>query len=281
MDAAILFSDILMVPHGLGVRVAFQEGEGPVLEPVREAADIGRAEAAVDGLLGRVAPVFETVGRVRAALDARTTLIGFAGAPWTVATYMVEGGSSRDFARVKGLAYRQPALFGRLIDLLVEATTRYLEGQIAAGAEAIQLFDSWAGVLSPSELERWSVEPVRTIVERLRATHPEVPVIGFPKGVGANYRGFAERTGVRGVSLDWTVPLDWAATAMPEHVALQGNLDPLLLAVGGKAMRDEALRILDVVGQRPFIFNLGHGIVPETDPAHVAELCMLIRAWAG
>ena len=228
--------------------------------------------------VGFMLPVAETVKRVAADLPFDTALLGFAGAPWTVATYMVEGGSSRDFATVRRFANSDPALFDRLISVLVDVTADYLDMQIAAGAEAVQLFDSWAGVLTDAEFHRWCILPVREIVSRLEAKHPAVPVIGFPKGAGVHYREYATLTGVEALSLDWTVPLDWARRMQPE-VTLQGNLDPLFLVMGGTALEQATRRILEVLGTGPFVFNLGHGIRPETPIAHVERLCELIRHW--
>ncbi len=279
MDAAILFADILMVPYGLGQKVEFREGEGPVLEPIRSAAAITALEGMLDAMPDRVGPIFETVRRVARELPLDTALIGFAGSPWTVATYMVEGGSSRDFGDVKRLALTDATMFAALIDLLVEATTVYLGRQIDAGAEAVQLFDSWAGALSDGEFERWCVAPTREIVTRLRTTYPAIPIIAFPKGAGIRYANFAALTGVDAVSLDSTVPADWAAATLQPQVTVQGNLDPLLLVIGGAAMEGAATHILKTLGRAPFVFNLGHGIVPETPPEHVAQLSDLIRRW--
>jgi uroporphyrinogen decarboxylase len=279
MDAAILFADILMVPHGLGQSVAFREGEGPVLEPVRTHAAIAGLESELEALPARLEPIFETVRRVSRDLPLDTALIGFAGSPWTVATYMVEGGSSRNFMTVRRLAVSDPTTFALLIDLLIEATTIYLGRQIDAGAEAIQLFDSWAGALPDGEFQRWCVEPTREIVTRLRTTYPAIPIIGFPKGAGIRYANFATLTGVDAVGIDSTVPVDWAAATLQPGVTVQGNLDPLHLVVGGAAMEAEATRILKALGRGPFVFNLGHGIVPETPPEHVAQLSDLIRRW--
>jgi uroporphyrinogen decarboxylase len=276
MDAAILFSDILIVPYGLGQKVAFREGEGPVLDAL--AGPAGLASLDRERFHDRAAPVYETVRRLAGALPAETALIGFAGAPWTVATYMVEGGSSRDFARTKRWAYADPESFSHLVDLLVETTAHYLSAQIRAGAEVVQLFDSWAGVLPEAAFRRWAIDPARRIVERLRAAHPEIPVIGFPRGGGVFYRAYAEETGVTAVSLDTTVPLSFAREALQSTVVVQGNLDPLLLVVGGRAMEEEVARIRAALDAGPFIFNLGHGIVPETPPEHVAALAELLRA---
>ncbi|MBI3453036.1 MAG: uroporphyrinogen decarboxylase [Rhodospirillales bacterium] len=257
----------------------FREGEGPVLEPIRTVADIARLEGGLDRFNARIAPVFETVRRVAQALPLDTALIGFAGAPWTVATYMIEGGTSRDFATVRRFAYSDPVGFGRLIDLLVEATIHYLSEQIKAGAEAVKLFDSWAGVLPPAEFRRWAIEPVQKIVSALRMRHPAVPIIAFPRGAGVNYRFFAETAGVDAIGFDPTVPLDWAAAAIQPRATLQGNLDPILLVVGGRPMEIATLHILETLAGKPFVFNLGHGIVPETPPENVARLCHLIRHW--
>jgi len=276
MDGAILFSDILMVPHGLGQAVAFREGEGPVLERLEEAADVRRLEPG--RLRERTAPVFETVRRVRAELPEDVTLIGFAGSPWTVASYMIEGGSSRDFARAKRWLYSDEPGFDALIALLVEATVDYLGQQIEAGAEAIQLFDSWAGALASPAIARWVTAPNAAIVTRLRAAHPRVPVILFPRGAGPSYRAIAQAVAPDGIGLDTGVPVEWARAELPAGCALQGNLDPLALVAGGAALAREVRRIRDGLGGRPFIFNLGHGVLPETPPEHVAELVRLVRA---
>ncbi len=275
MDAAILFADILLIPDGLGQTLDYREGEGPILEPIRDVADL--AKLSLDKLHQRVAPVYETVAQLAAELPDHVALIGFAGAPWTVATYMVEGKGSRDHALVKQWAYGDPDGFGQLIDLLVTATVAYLSKQVDAGAEAVQLFDTWAGALSETAFQRWCIEPVQRIVTLLRQNYPDLPIIGFPRGVGASYRTFAAAAGVNGVSLDWTVPLDWAAAELQGKVALQGNLDPRLLVVGGLAMEVEVQRILETLGQGPFIFNLGHGIVPETPPENVGRLAEMLR----
>ncbi len=279
MDAAILFADILLIPHALGQDLAFKEGEGPVLTPIASEADIDRLAAGAEQALARLAPVFATVRGVAAALPLDTALIGFAGAPWTVATYMIEGGSSRDFVAARRMANAEPKRFQRLIDLLVDVTTDYLDQQIKAGAEAVQLFDSWAGVLTDVEFARWCVAPVREIVQRLGTRHPAVPVIGFPKGAGIHYREYATLTGIEAVGLDPTVPLDWAASVLQKDATLQGNLDPIFLVIGGTAMEQAARRILESLGRGPFVFNLGHGIRPETPVAHVERLCELIRHW--
>jgi uroporphyrinogen decarboxylase len=278
MDAAILFSDILMVPYGLGQGLEFREGEGPVLDAVRDAAGIGKLEAGLADFQTRVAPVYETVSRVHANLPGTTTLIGFAGAPWTVATYMVEGGTSKDFANVRLLAYRDRPAFRRLIDLLVEATTGYLLRQVAAGAEALQIFDTWAGILPELEYGEWVLEPVARIVAALKAKHPEIPVIFFPKGSGLLYEKAAAIPGVAALGLDTAVPLEFAKR-LQKLTAVQGNLDPIVLTAGGEALDRAATRILDALGTGPFVFNLGHGVIPQTPPENVGRLADLIRSW--
>ncbi len=277
MDAAILFSDILVIPHGLGQPLSFREGEGPALPPIGSARDLDGLNT--EGLLDRLAPVVRTVRQLSKALPPETALIGFAGAPWTVATYMVEGGGSRDFARIKQLMWSDPETFKRLIDLVVEATATYLTAQIDAGAEALQLFDTWAGALPEEDFRQWVIAPTRALVARIHRDRPGVPVIGFPRGAGVLYRDYVIETGVNGVSLDITVPLDWAAKELQPLCTVQGNLDPLLLVAGGEAMDRAIDRILAVLGRGPFIFNLGHGIVPATPPEHVARLAERIKAW--
>jgi uroporphyrinogen decarboxylase len=272
-DAAILFSDILVVPWALGRKLTFEEGRGPVLEPLQpEALERLERKAVVE----RLQPVFETVRQVRAALPSHTALIGFAGAPWTVASYMIEGGGSKEFLKAKRWALGAPERFEILIDVLVEATIDYLCAQVEAGADALQLFDSWAGVLAESELERWSLAPLTRIVRGVKARHAEIPVILFPRGAGLGYARFAERSGADGLSLDTSMPLGFAAE-LQRQVAVQGNLDPAALVAGGRALEEGIDRILAALGHGPFIFNLGHGVVPETPPEHVAALIQRIR----
>ena len=278
-DGAIMFSDILVIPHALGQTVRFAEGHGPLLEPIRTAADMARLSAA--GLRDRLAPVFETLRRLSVALPAETTLIGFAGAPWTVASYMIEGAGGSDFVNAKRMAYGEPELFAGLIDLLVESTVDYLTAQVEAGAEVLQLFDSWSGALAEPERRSWSLEPLIRITQRLKALHPEIPVILFPRGVGLLYGDFARTSGAAGLSLDSSLPLDWAAAELQPHLAVQGNLDPILLLTGGAALEREVKRILDGLGQGRFIFNLGHGILPETPIDHVERLLELVRKGSG
>ena len=277
MDAAILFADILLVPDALGQPLSYREGEGPVLEPVRNVAELGRLEMA--RLHEHLAPVYETIRRLRQELPKSTALIGFAGAPWTVATYMVEGGSSKDFAKTKLWAFQDPDSFQQLIDLLVDTTSDYLIAQIAAGADTVQIFDSWAGVLPETALQRWSLAPIREIARRVKEKYPDVPVIAFPRGAGIAYSLFAPEADISVLSLDSTVPLDWAADALQPDSALQGNLDPQYLVCGGAEMLHEAERILTALSGGPFVFNLGHGIVPYTPPEHVAALSEFIHAW--
>jgi len=279
-DAAILFSDILILPWALGQGLAYKEGEGPVMPPLRDAAGIaaldpGRVAAAV-------APVMETVSRVRTGLLAEgfaaTALIGFAGAPFTVACYMVEGHGSRDFAAVRGMAYADPALFARLIDTVTEATIAYLAMQVAAGAEVLMLFDTWAGILSPSQFRTQVIEPVSRIVRALRVRCPGIPIIAFPRLAGLMLGEFVRATGVDAVGMDASTDMTVAAATVQPSVALQGNLDPLALVAGGKALETETAAILSVMRGRPFVFNLGHGIVPQTPIDHVARLTELVRA---
>ena len=278
-DAAILFADILLVPHALGQALAFKEGEGPKLEAIR---DIGAVTGLdIERIDRHLAPVYETVGRLREELPNETTLIGFAGAPWTVATYMVEGGSSRDFVNVKGWAFSRPEEFDNLIEVLVRGTIRYLSGQIRAGAEVIQIFDTWAGVLPEEEFRRFVITPTKRIVDGIRAMAPAVPVIGFPRGGGVLIEAYAKETGVDALGLDSAVPLAWAAAQLQPVCAVQGNLDPILLLHGGEQMKRAVYRILDAFAGGPSIFNLGHGILPMTPPEHVADLVRYVRAWPG
>jgi uroporphyrinogen decarboxylase len=278
-DAAILFSDILMLPWALGHGLEFKEGEGPVLPKLRDEA----AVAALDPsrVRDRVAPIMETVRRIRSGLVAGgfgdTALIGFAGAPFTVACYMIEGGGSKDFAAVRTMAYSQPATFQRLMDTLTEATIEYLSAQVVAGAEALMIFDSWAGVLSASMFRAHVISPTTKIVSALRARHPGIKLIGFPRLAGVMVGEYAA-TGVDGVGIDTGSDIATAAAMLPAHMAVQGNLDPLSVVAGGAAMKAEAEGILDAMRGRPFIFNLGHGIVPQTPPEHVAALLEIVRA---
>ncbi|TIM40189.1 uroporphyrinogen decarboxylase [Mesorhizobium sp.] len=273
-DASILFSDILVVPHALGRDVRFEEGRGPLLTPI-SATEI----AALDGETFHVnlEPVYETVRRLRAKLPDQTTLIGFCGAPWTVATYMIAGHGTSDQAPARLFAYREPAAFLQLLNVLADHSAAYLIRQIEAGADVVQIFDSWSGVLDEVSFEAFCVRPVVEIVRQVRAVHPDIPIIGFPKGAGAHYRSYRQKTGVTGLGLDWTVPLT-TARELQRDGAVQGNLDPLRLVAGGKALADGVDAILKALGDRPLIFNLGHGITPETPIAHVEAMVKMVRA---
>jgi uroporphyrinogen decarboxylase len=273
-DAAIVFADILVVPDALGQRVAFVEGEGPRLDPIRSERDLGRLIA--DPGSAKLLAVYETVRRVRAGLSAEAGLIGFCGGPWTVATYMVGGRGTPDQADARLWAYRDPAGFQRLIDLVTELSIDYLRGQIAAGADVVQIFDSWAGSLADDGFTRWVVAPTARIVAALKADHPAVPVIGFPRGAAARLADYVESTDVDGVSCDTSVPLG-VMRSLPDDVVVQGNLDPLLLVAGGAALEERVGTLLDAMQGRRFIFNLGHGIVPETPPEHVGRLVRAVR----
>jgi uroporphyrinogen decarboxylase len=274
-DAAILFSDILMLPWALGYGLQFVEGEGPVLPRLRDSAAVAALEP--QRLPEAVAPVLETVRRVRASLSEEAALIGFAGGPFTVACYMVEGGGSKDFATIRRMAYEEPVMLGRLMAVLTEATVDYLALQIEAGAEAVMLFDSWAGVLSPSLFRAHVTGPARLIARVLRERFPGVPVIGFPRLAGVMLGDYGQLAGMDGVGMDTAMDPARAMWLVPSRTALQGNLDPLALVAGGRAMHDETRAILLAMRGRPFIFNLGHGILPQTSPAHVAELVRLVR----
>lgn len=278
-DAAILFSDILVVPDALGQKVAFREGEGPVLTPIRSAKDLDGLNAS--GFLDHLAPVLATVKGLSTAIPATTALIGFAGAPWTVATYMIEGGGSKDFSHAKRLMWGEPETFARLMALLVQATGDYLLAQIDAGAEVIQIFDTWAGALPEAEFRRWVIAPTRALVERIHGERPGIKVIGFPRGAGLLSKAYVEETGVDGVSLDTGMPLDWAAANLQTKCTVQGNLDPILVVAGGEAMDAAIDAILTKLGKGPFIFNLGHGIVPQTPPDNVARLAERVKGWRG
>ncbi len=275
-DAAILFSDILMLPWALGHGLRFAEGEGPVLPRVQALADIDALDRA--RLPGAIAPILETVRRVRAGLDDRTALIGFAGGPFTVACYMIEGGGSKDFAATRRMAYGDADLFGRLMHVLTEATIDYLLAQVDAGAEVVMLFDSWAGVLSPALFRAHVTAPARRIVGAVRARYPALPIIGFPRLAGTMLGDYAVMSGADGIGMDTATDPARAQWLVPSRTALQGNLDPMALLAGGAALRDEANGILLAMRGRPFIFNLGHGIVPQTPPEHVAALTELVRA---
>jgi uroporphyrinogen decarboxylase len=277
MDAAILFSDILMVPYGLGQRLDYLDGEGPRLEAITDAGQLSRLSA--DGFHERLADVYETVRRVARALPEGVALIGFAGSPWTVACYMVQGGGSKEWEKVKGFAYRDANGFAALIALLESVTVDYLLAQIAAGAEAVQLFDSWAGILPPGPFRRLVIEPTRRIVAAVKLRHPDIPIIGFPRGAGLMIEEYLLATGIDAVALDTTIPPDWAARCLQCHRPVQGNLDPILVVAGGEAMSAGVDEILRALAGGPFIFNLGHGVAQATPPEHVGQLAGLIRSW--
>jgi uroporphyrinogen decarboxylase len=274
-DAAILFSDILVVPLALGRKVAFLAGEGPKLEPLTDAAGVAGLR---DGLAADVVdPVYETVRRVSQALDEKTALIGFCGAPWTVATYMVAGEGTPDQAPARRLAYSDPALFARLIDRLTAASIDYLVGQLTAGVECVQIFDTWAGVLPAQEFARWSIAPTRRIVEGVRARVPNAKIIGFPRGAGAKLWRYVQETDVDAVGIDWTADLGFVRDRVQVLRPVQGNVDPLALLAGGDALDRAVDAVLGAFSARPFVFNLGHGILPETPIAHVERMLRRVR----
>jgi uroporphyrinogen decarboxylase len=273
LDAAILFSDILIVPFAIGQNLTFVTGEGPRLTPPLIGAELDD----LTPYLARLEPVYETVRGVKAALATDKALIGFAGSPWTVATYMVAGQGSRDQGEARRLAYADPARFGELVARIEAVTLDYLIGQVKAGAEALQLFDSWAGNLSPAQFERWVIAPTARLVAKLRDRDPGVPVIGFPKGAGGKLAAYARETRVDAIGLDETVDPAWATEELPEGLPVQGNLDPLALIAGGEALGRAAHRVLDAFANRPHIFNLGHGILPDTPIAHVEQLIGLVK----
>jgi uroporphyrinogen decarboxylase len=272
-DGAILFSDILMVPWALGQELRFEAGEGPRLSPPLVDASL----AALERVEARLLPVYETVEKVSLRLPETTTFLGFAGSPWTVATYMVAGQGSRDQGETRRFAYREPGAFGEIVDAIVGLTVEYLSRQIEKGVEVVQLFDSWAGSLSPEQFERWVIGPNARIVAGLKARHPDVPVIGFPKGAGGKLPAYARETGVDAIGLDETVDPQWADRMLPPGVPVQGNLDPLALIAGGETLARAVGRILSSFPERPHIFNLGHGILPDTPISHVEQLIQLVR----
>ncbi len=272
-DGAILFSDILIIPFALGQDLRFEAGEGPRLSPPLAEAPL----AALTPDSARLQPVYRTVEKVAASLPEETTFLGFAGSPWTVSTYMIAGQGSREQAEARRYAYRDPGAFQEIIGRIAEATVDYLSGQIEAGVEAVQLFDSWAGSLSPAQFERWVIAPTASIVAGLKTRHPDVPVIGFPKGAGGKLPAYARETGVDAIGLDETVDPVWAAASLPDSMPVQGNLDPLALIAGGEALETAVGRILSSLAGRPHIFNLGHGILPDTPIPHVEQLLQLVR----
>lgn len=277
-DAAILFSDILVVPHALGQALRFAVGEGPQLDPVPDAAAVGRLAHELDHKV--LAPIYETVALVKSKLPRETTLLGFSGAPWTVACYMVAGHGTPDQAPARLFAARDPVGFGRLIDVLVDASAAYLVRQLQAGAEAVQIFDTWAGVLSPDEFDRWCTRPTRRVVAEVRRQMPGAKIIGFPRGAGTLLPGYLRDVPVDGVSLDWTMNRSLARDWTKGGVAVQGNLDPLTLVAGGSALDQAVEAVLAGFSGTPHIFNLGHGILPETPIAHVEQMIARVRGRA-
>jgi uroporphyrinogen decarboxylase len=276
-DAAIIFSDILVVPHALGRAVRFEAGEGPRLDPLDTPEKIAALSARAD--FAKLEPVFEALRRVRLALDNKIALIGFCGAPWTVATYMVAGHGTPDQAPARILAYSHPGAFEKIIDVLVENSIQYLLGQLKAGADCLQIFDTWAGVLPPREFARWSIEPTRRIVEGVRKEANDAKIIGFPRGVGAMLPDYVEATGVDGVSLDWAAEPSLIRNRVQNRVAVQGNLDPLVLLAGGAALDRAIDDVLSSYADGRLIFNLGHGILPQTPIAHVEQMIGRVRAY--
>lgn len=272
LDAAILFSDILIVPHALGMDLSFVAGEGPRLGPPLKDSALEALQPAGE----RFAPIYATVRRVKAELAPETSFLGFAGSPWTVATYMVAGQGSREQAEARQLAYGDPGRFGAIISALEDASVEYLLGQADAGVDAVQLFDSWSGSLAPAEFERWVIAPTARIVERLKSARPDLPVIGFPKGAGGKLGTYARETGVDAIGLDETVDPAWADRELPAGLPVQGNLDPLALIAGGNALESAVRRIREALSGRPHIFNLGHGIQQTTPIAHVEALLRLL-----
>ena len=276
-DAAIIFSDILVVPDALGQKVWFEEGEGPKLEALTDPVQFAQLSRA--RLADHLAPVYEAIRQTRAALPRETALLGFAGAPFTLACYMIEGSGSRDFAKVKKWAYGHPESFGLLIDLLVESVVDHLSNQVEAGANGVQLFDSWAGVLPEEQLFRWSLDPLVRIARGVRERHPDLPILAFPRAVGPAALMYRRPDSFSALSIDTGIGAHWAAKELQPHICVQGNLDPIMLVAGGAALEREAKRILDKLGHGSFIFNLGHGVVPQTPPEHVAQLVEIVRTW--
>ncbi|HUC48308.1 MAG TPA: uroporphyrinogen decarboxylase [Xanthobacteraceae bacterium] len=274
-DAAILFSDILVIPHALGQRVSFETGEGPRLEAIDDPVKFGRLNETVDHDV--LAPVYETIGLVKSQLPADTALLGFCGAPWTVATYMVAGFGANEQIPARLFAYRHPDIFAKLIATLTEASAAYLIQQFKAGVDAVQIFDTWSGVLPPDEFETWCIAPCAKIVAAVREAIPEAKIIGFPRGAATKLDRYVERVPVDAVGLDWMIDLDFARDRIHSRRPVQGNLDPLVLRAGGAALDRAIDAVLAAFAPRPFIFNLGHGILPDTPIAHVEHLVERVR----
>jgi uroporphyrinogen decarboxylase len=274
-DAAILFSDILVIPHALGRTVRFEAGEGPRLEPLNDPAAMTALRGTADDAV--LAPIYETIRLVKSELPSATTFLGFCGGPWTVATYMVAGHGTPDQAPARLFAYRHPEAFARLIDILVEASSKYLIRQLNAGVDAVQIFDTWAGILPPDEFQRWCIAPTKRIVADVRRAVPGAKIIGFPRGAGSNLKRYVEDIEIDAVGLDWMVDLDFARDEIQRRRAVQGNLDPLALRAGGAALDRSVDAILAALAGGPFIFNLGHGILPDTPIAHVEQMLKRVR----
>ncbi len=274
-DAAILFSDILVIPHALGQRVEFSVGEGPQLDPLADGEAIRQLRDEVDQ--GKLAPIYETISLVKAGLPPDVSLLGFCGAPWTVATYMIAGRGTADQSPARHFAYRDANSFTQLIDVLVTASANYLARQFAAGVDAVQVFDTWAGVLPPEEFFRWCIAPTQKLIAELRRQVPEAKVIGFPRGAGTALTRYVAQVPIDAIGLDWTVDRAYARDNIQSNVPVQGNLDPLVLVAGGAALDQAVDAVLDAFGGGPFIFNLGHGILPETPIAHVEQMLARVR----
>jgi uroporphyrinogen decarboxylase len=278
-DAAILFSDILVVPHSLGQAVSFETGEGPKLDPIIDAQGIAHLRDRIDDNV--LSPVYETIARVRSGLPAGVTLLGFCGAPWTVATYMIAGRGSEDQRAARLFAYRDPVGFAQLMEILITASADYLVRQFAAGVDAVQIFDTWAGILPPEEFLRWCAEPVERIVVEVRRAVPQAKIIGFPRGAASSLVRYIDQVSVNAVGLDWTIDRSFAREQIQSRRPVQGNLDPLALVAGGSALDRAVDAVLAAFAHQPFIFNLGHGILPATPIAHVDQMLAKVRGGAA
>ncbi|MDO6478677.1 uroporphyrinogen decarboxylase [Shimia thalassica] len=275
-DAAILFADILLLPQALGADLWFVTGEGPRLSTIETQADFDKLSG-VDGIHETLNPIYETVRILRRELPSETTLIGFAGAPWTVATYMIAGRGTPDQGPAHKLKDENPALFDQVIDLITEGTIDYLSKQIEAGAEVVKLFDSWAGSLKGADFDKYALEPAKKIIAALKAKHPDTPIIAFPRGAGERYVGFAEATGADCVALDDGVTPEWAAKNVQKDGCVQGNLKSSHMVTGGEELVTETRKIVEAFGKGPHIFNLGHGITPDADPENVQLMIDTVR----
>ena len=279
MSAAILFSDILVIPQALGQDLRFETGEGPKLNALQSDKDFENLN--LDKIDEVLSPIYETVALTRQKLKSEnfddTALIGFAGSPWTVACYMIEGGGSKTFGQTKNWAYSNPSSFQKLMDILIQATSYYLIKQVEAGAQALQLFDSWSGILDNTQFQKWSIDPTKKIIEIVRETYPDIPFIGFPRDSGDKSVSYAQQTGINAIGLDYSMSPKWARDNLQNLMPVQGNLDPHCLLVGGQLLETQANKILETLADKPFIFNLGHGVIKETPPVHVEKLCEIIR----